>query len=161
MRHCYEEVGLTKSYWITNSLHAVRHTFAQLWIKKSGYNYEFVRGWGHWTHLTTLMSHYGGQSDSDRLRNANRFNNNKLDNLILEEEEEERKSEAEKEKARKAFELDYGTTFDKKDDNKEMKEAGKDDPDVETDDLAKEDANLVESDPDAEVEEVAVEEVKE
>ena len=161
MRHCYEEVGLTKSYWITNSLHAVRHTFAQLWIKKSGYNYEFVRGWGHWTHLTTLMSHYGGQSDADRLRNANRFNKNVLDNLIADEEEEERKSEAEKEKARKAFELDYGTTFDKKDDNKEMKEAGKDDPDVETDDLAKEDANLVESDPDAEVEEVAVEEVKE
>ena len=161
MRHCYEEVGLTKSYWTTNSLHAVRHTFAQLWIKKSGYNYEFVRGWGHWTHLTTLMSHYGGQSDADKLRYANEFNKNELSHLIKEEEKQEQKSAEEKEKAKKAFNMDFGTTFDVKDDNKEMKDSGKFDPTVETDDLAKEDEEIIESDPDAEEVDVAVEEVKE
>ena len=51
--------------------------------------------------------------------------------------------------------------FDVKDDNKEMKDSGKFDPTVETDDLAKEDEEIIESDPDAEEVDVAVEEVKE
>ena len=76
-------------------------------------------------------------------------------------EKQEQKSAEEKEKAEKAFNMDFGTTFDVKDDNKEMKDSGKFDPTVETDDLAKEDEALVESDPDAEEVDVAVEEVKE
>ena len=156
MRHCYEKVGLTKSYWTTNSLHAIRHTFAQLWIKKSGYNYEFVRDWGHWTILATLMSHYAGQSDTERLQNANKFNATSLDDLIVREDEDKRLTAEQRKMAEKSYGMNYGkgSKEDTKDDNKEMKDAGKNDPELkDKDELSDTDEELVETEADVETEE--------
>jgi len=153
MRHCYEKVGLTESYWTTNSLHAVRHTFAQLWIKKSGGNYEFVRYWGHWTHLTTLMSHYAGQSDLERRRNADEFNANGLTKLIEDEEKLAKMDQKKREEAEKSAHMDFGEgSLFGKTDELEMTKAGKGDPTLDNDELSEEDQNIIETDPDAEIE---------
>ena len=153
MRHCYEKVGLTESYWTTNSLHAVRHTFAQLWIKKSGGNYEFVRYWGHWTHLTTLMSHYAGQSNLERRRNADEFNANSLTKLIADEEALAEMDKKKREEAEKSARMDFGEgSLIGKTDELEMTKAGKQDPTLKDDGLTDEDQDIIKTDPDAQFE---------
>ena len=40
-------------------MHSVRHLFAQIWLKQSGWNFGLVADFGHWSILDTLKVNYG------------------------------------------------------------------------------------------------------
>jgi len=50
-------------YWLKKSIHSLRHLFAQLWLRKSDWNFGIVADRGHWETLDTLKKHYGGVPD--------------------------------------------------------------------------------------------------
>lgn len=50
-------------YWLKKSIHSLRHLFAQLWLRKSEWNFGIVADRGHWETLDTLKKHYGGVPD--------------------------------------------------------------------------------------------------
>ena len=52
-----------QDYWIDRSIHSLRHIFAQLWLRKSKWNFGVVADRGHWETLDTLKKHYGGVPD--------------------------------------------------------------------------------------------------
>ena len=72
MRVCYAEVlprDLYKKYFRLHSLHALRHLFAQYWLKatqgadESGTkDFSFVMEQGHWGGVDVLMNFYGKSS---------------------------------------------------------------------------------------------------
>ena len=47
------------SYWRKKPMHSVRHLFAQIWLKQSGWNFGLVADFGHWSILDTLKVNYG------------------------------------------------------------------------------------------------------
>ena len=49
-----------QDYWLERSIHSLRHLFAQLWLRKSKWNFGVVASRGHWETLDTLKKHYGG-----------------------------------------------------------------------------------------------------
>ena len=49
-----------QDYWLARSIHSLRHLFAQLWLRKSKWNFGVVASRGHWETLDTLKKHYGG-----------------------------------------------------------------------------------------------------
>ena len=49
-----------QDYWLEHSIHSLRHLFAQLWLRKSKWNFGVVASRGHWETLDTLKKHYGG-----------------------------------------------------------------------------------------------------
>tara|TARA_R100000963_G_C4625599_1_gene91928 strand:- start:42 stop:1106 length:1065 start_codon:yes stop_codon:yes gene_type:complete len=49
-----------QDYWLSRTIHSLRHLFAQLWLRKSKWNFGVVAGRGHWETLDTLKKHYGG-----------------------------------------------------------------------------------------------------
>ena len=49
-----------QNYWLERSIHSLRHLFAQLWLRKSKWNFGVVASRGHWETLDTLKKHYGG-----------------------------------------------------------------------------------------------------
>jgi len=51
-------------YWLTNTMHSLRHVFAQYWLWKSDHNFSFVARKGHWAGVKILEEAYGG-TDSD------------------------------------------------------------------------------------------------
>jgi len=59
MRHCYEQVGAKDVFYYDKPLHALRHVFAQYWLHKSGWNYNFVAKLGHWHTMSVLQKSYG------------------------------------------------------------------------------------------------------
>ena len=85
LRNCYSDAGLNESYWHTNAGHAVRHTFAQLWMKKSGQNLAFVKDWGHWGGVDVLEKYYAEPSDDTKLFQAKQFARTDLEKLKEEE----------------------------------------------------------------------------
>ena len=52
-----------QDYWLERSIHSLRHIFAQLWLRKSKWNFGVVADRGHWETLDTLKKHYGGVPD--------------------------------------------------------------------------------------------------
>jgi len=52
------------SYWRKKPMHAVRHLFAQIWLKQSGWNFGLVADFGHWSILDTLKVNYGDAPDT-------------------------------------------------------------------------------------------------
>jgi len=63
MRVCYERVmpekhGMQK-YWTSNSLHSLRHVFAQAWLARSKFDFKWVSERGHWGGIAILEQAYG------------------------------------------------------------------------------------------------------
>ena len=63
MRLCYERVmpekhGMQK-YWTSNSLHSLRHVFAQAWLARSKFDFKWVSERGHWGGIAILEQAYG------------------------------------------------------------------------------------------------------
>ena len=54
-----EEGNLIGDYWLTDSLHAIRHIFAQKWLLQSHWNFSFVAKKGHWGATQILEDAYG------------------------------------------------------------------------------------------------------
>jgi len=48
-----------EDWWLTRTIHSIRHIFAQLWLSKSKWNFGIVADRGHWETLDTLKKHYG------------------------------------------------------------------------------------------------------
>ena len=75
MRHCYAEIftgDLTDTYdkyFKFHSLHALRHLFAQYWLKASAIenggvrDFAMVMKMGHWGGIDVLMNFYGQSSN--------------------------------------------------------------------------------------------------
>ena len=63
LKHCYASVGKkwkgTQKYFFTHPLHSWRHIFAQYWLYKTDYDYEWVATRGHWTGIEILRKSYG------------------------------------------------------------------------------------------------------
>ena len=55
-RYRYKSV---QTYWRNKPLHSMRHLFAQIWLKQSGWNFGLVADFGHWAILDTLKVNYG------------------------------------------------------------------------------------------------------
>mgnify|MGYP006409031221 FL=1 len=85
MRHCYAEVFLGNggekkdmydNYFKKHSLHALRHLFAQYWLKASARknggvrDYALVMQMGHWKGIDVLMNYYGKVSTALMTRRA-------------------------------------------------------------------------------------------
>ena len=57
MRQCYEKAFGKKiydNYFKTNSLHALRHLFAQYWLKATDKDFSLVQDVGHWGGIDVL-----------------------------------------------------------------------------------------------------------
>ena len=48
-----------EDWWLGRTIHSIRHIFAQLWLRKSQWNFGIVADRGHWETLDTLKKHYG------------------------------------------------------------------------------------------------------
>ena len=100
-RICYkksmDEDQQLDNYFLKHSLHAIRHLFAQFWIKASKKDYTFVRDLGHWGGTDVLESFYGGASGSETLENMIKFGKKKFSTLIQEEEVKEKTKEEDEE----------------------------------------------------------------
>ena len=78
MRVCYKEVlpnDLYKKYFRLHSLHALRHLFAQYWLKatqgadESGTkDFSYVMELGHWGGVDVLMNFYGKSSKASQAK---------------------------------------------------------------------------------------------
>lgn len=134
--HCFTLVGLTDSYWHTHSGHSVRHTFAQLWMKKSGNNLVFVKDWGHWGNMDVVAKHYAKPSKSEEVAIAKQFNANKLQDIAKREKDVEDESEEKRRQIIATSNQIYGMDSDEPVDesNKDLTDVGKSDPDTMPDD---------------------------
>jgi len=72
MRNCYERVFPKKhnleSYWTSNSLHSLRHVFAQAWLDRSDKDFQWVANRGHWGGIAILEQAYGQPKKEEQLR---------------------------------------------------------------------------------------------
>jgi len=83
-----EEGNLIGDYWLTDTLHSIRHIFAQKWLLQSHWNFSFVAKKGHWGATQILEDAYGSVGGKQHI----------LDNLnaakfSLEQAEEEANKE--------------------------------------------------------------------
>ena len=62
-RQSYIEAGLDDSYYTKKPFHSMRHIFAQYWLNKTSYDYQFVADLGHWKTLSVLKDSYGGMPE--------------------------------------------------------------------------------------------------
>ena len=62
-RKCYVKAGLGHPYYTQRPFHSMRHIFAQYWLNKTSYDYQFVADLGHWKTLSVLKDSYGGMSE--------------------------------------------------------------------------------------------------
>jgi hypothetical protein len=91
MRVCYKRTIVDrqmKKYWKTNSLHALRHVFAQAWLIKSNGDFAFVAERGHWGGIDILEKAYGGKTDTQMLRDTMKYSNRSLIEMDKESEME-------------------------------------------------------------------------
>ena len=111
-RYCYKKVGLTEDYWYTDSLHAVRHPFAQMWIKKSKRDLAWVMKWGHWGGVDVLEKHYGQQTGTEFIEAGNDYAEISLESIAVKEKEqrETAQAKAEAEKKRMEVEMAFGAS---------------------------------------------------
>ena len=108
MRHCFEKVlpeAMYKDYFRHHSLHALRHLFAQWWLKATQNDtgvrdFASVMKMGHWGGIDVLMNFYGQTSNVEiahmKQKVGAKFQNN-TQKLI--DAEKKRKEEEAKEKA--------------------------------------------------------------
>jgi len=71
MRQCYAKAMPQKTvekYFDTNSLHALRHVFAQYWLKATDKDFSLVQDVGHWGGIDVLKNFYGRSSQAENLR---------------------------------------------------------------------------------------------
>ena len=62
-RQCYKRAELDDPYYTKKPFHSMRHIFAQYWLNKTSYDYQFVADLGHWKTLSVLKDSYGGMPD--------------------------------------------------------------------------------------------------
>ncbi len=71
MRYCYQKVFPEKhnleKYWTSNSLHSLRHVFAQAWLARSDMDFGWVANRGHWGGIAILEQAYGKPSKKKQL----------------------------------------------------------------------------------------------
>ena len=82
MRHCYQHVfsgdksDMYEAYFKFHSLHALRHLFAQYWLKASAIenggvrDFAMVMKMGHWGGIDVLMNFYGQSSNIEVTKRA-------------------------------------------------------------------------------------------
>ena len=101
LRHCYEQAGLTDTFFYDRPIHSLRHVFAHYWLKKSGYNYNLVMKLGHWHNQKLLEGSYG-QMDPAHLQNqidvVARMDPSKSHRQIAEDREKETKAPTKRER---------------------------------------------------------------
>jgi len=108
MRHCFEKVlpdAMYKDYFKFHSLHALRHLFAQFWLKatqnaKGVRDFASVMKMGHWGGIDVLMNFYGQTSNLEIAHMKNEVGElyaTHIEKLV--EAEKKRKEKEEKEKA--------------------------------------------------------------
>jgi len=100
-RQCYkqalEEGQVLDNYFLKHSLHAIRHLFAQYWIKASDKDFTFVKDLGHWGGTDVLENFYGRADSSETLELQIKFGKKKFSDLAkIEEDKEKTKDVAEK-----------------------------------------------------------------
>ena len=83
-----EDGNLIGNYWLTDSLHAIRHIFAQKWLIQSDYNYSFVAKKGHWGASQILEDAYGGKGSKQQT--LDNLNAAKPANSLEEKEKDEK-----------------------------------------------------------------------
>ena len=102
MRHCYEQVlvgDLYDNYFRYHSLHALRHLFAQYWLKASAIDnggvkdFAMVMKMGHWGGIDVLMNFYGESSNIEITKRAMKIGKTyeqlELGEKILKDQEKE------------------------------------------------------------------------
>jgi len=62
-------------YWLRDTMHSLRHVFAQVWLLKSNFNFSFVSKKGHWGASKILEDAYGGVDDTEFFLQSLTFNN--------------------------------------------------------------------------------------
>jgi len=82
MRFCYKKVFPKKhameSYWTSNSLHSLRHVFAQAWLARSGQDFQWVANRGHWGGIAILEQAYGQPNERKQLAKTVKYSNTTL-----------------------------------------------------------------------------------
>ena len=100
-RQCYKEAlekgQVLDNYFLKHSLHAIRHLFAQYWIKASDKDFTFVRDLGHWGGTDVLENFYGRADGSETLELQIKFGKKKFSDLKKIEEDDKKTEEVSKE----------------------------------------------------------------
>jgi len=94
MRLCYERVmpekhGMQK-YWTSNSLHSLRHVFAQAWLARSKFDFKWVSERGHWGGIAILEQAYGKPTEKLQLIKTAKYSE-----ITLAQAEQQAQSKAE------------------------------------------------------------------
>jgi len=99
-RQCYKEAlekgQVLDNYFLKHSLHAIRHLFAQYWIKSSNKDYTFVAKLGHWGGTDVLQNFYGEASGAETLELQIKFGKKKFSDLKKIEEDDKKTEEVRK-----------------------------------------------------------------
>jgi len=82
-----EDGELIGDYWLTDSLHAIRHIFAQKWLIQSDWNFSFVAKKGHWGASQILEDAYGSAGNKQQI--LDNLNAAKPENSLEEKEKDE------------------------------------------------------------------------
>ena len=93
-------------YWLTDTLHSLRHVFAQKWLLQSNWNFTYVAKKGHWGASQILQEAYGGQSNEQYISDSIQFAKKNLEDAEKEAKEQLNFGEVEK---------DLGGTIESKD----------------------------------------------
>ena len=93
-------------YWLTDTLHSLRHVFAQKWLLQSNWNFTYVAKKGHWGASQILQEAYGGQSNEQYISDSIQFAKKSLEDAEKEAKEQLNFGEVEK---------DLGGTIESKD----------------------------------------------
>jgi len=109
MRQCYEKAFGKKiydNYFKTNSLHALRHLFAQYWLKATDKDFSLVQDVGHWGGIDVLKQFYGQSSKSENLRKLISAKKSLKDLEAMEEKLQTKKQQEADEKINKQMDLE-------------------------------------------------------
>jgi integrase len=70
LKEAYRKVGIKEPYAYKKASHFLRHTFVQLMLEETGYNYDVVAELGSWHGTTTLKMYYGAIPERAKIRVA-------------------------------------------------------------------------------------------
>jgi len=100
MRNCYERVFPKKhnleKYWTSNSLHSLRHVFAQAWLARSGQDFAWVANRGHWGGIAILEQAYGQPTKEEQLRKTIEYSKFSLKDAEMRDKVDTEKKDATK-----------------------------------------------------------------
>lgn len=123
MRVCYKRTIVDrtmKKYWSTNSLHALRHVFAQSWLIKSNGDFAYVAERGHWGGIDILEKAYGGKTEDQMLKDTMRYSNRSL--IEMDKEAEGEFTESQKKIAKQSMDEKDEVTATYRKENPELSE---------------------------------------